>query len=181
MVLSDDDIQKLYLSRDFPGSFTGMATMKHFIEEIYNECIPLSRLYKIMKNLPEYVFQMKPIRKYKLRSYEVDGFAQLIGNEIFFFFFVMFVMLFITNVFYFFPEIDLGFMRNYMGFQYILVAIDVYSEKIWAIALKKKSGPIVGRALEKIIISIDSPISCIQSDQGKILQMFAFLYSFVTF
>ena len=181
MVLSDDDIQKLYLSRDFPGSFTGMATMKHFIEEIYNECIPLSRLYKIMKNLPEYVFQMKPIRKYKLRSYEVDGFAQLIGNEIFFFFFVMFVMLFITNVFYFFSEIDLGFMRNYIGFRYILVAIDVYSEKIWAIALKKKSGPIVGRALEKIIISIDSPISCIQSDQGKILQMFAFLYSFVTF
>ena len=106
MVLSDDDIQKLYLSRDFPGSFTGMATMKHFIEEIYNECIPLSRLYKIMKNLPEYVFQMKPIRKYKLRSYEVDGFAQLIGNEIFFFF-VMFVMCLLQMFFIFFQKLIL--------------------------------------------------------------------------
>ena len=106
MVLSDDDIQKLYLSRDFPGSFTGMATMKHFIEEIYNECIPLSRLYKIMKNLPEYVFQMKPIRKYKLRSYEVDGFAQLIGNEIFFFF-VMFVMCLLQMFFFFFQKLIL--------------------------------------------------------------------------
>jgi len=108
MVLSDDDIQKLYLSRDFPGSFTGMATMKHFIEEIYNECIPLSRLYKIMKNLPEYVFQMKPIRKYKLRSYEVDGFAQLIGNEIFFFFFFCFV--YVCNVVYY--KCFLFFSRN---------------------------------------------------------------------
>jgi len=113
MVLSDDDIQKLYLSRDFPGSFTGMATMKHFIEEIYNECIPLSRLYKIMKNLPEYVFQMKPIRKYKLRSYEVDGFAQLIGNEIFFFFFFFFFFfcfVYVCNVVYY--KCFLFFSRN---------------------------------------------------------------------
>lgn len=63
---------------------------------------------------------------------------------------------------------DLGFMKPYMGFCYFLAVIDAYSEKIWAVALKKKSGPIVGRALEQIIISIDSPISCIQSDQGKI-------------
>jgi len=83
MVLSDEDIKKLYVSKDFPGSFSGMATMKHFIQEIYEECIPMSRLYKVMKSLPEYVFQMKPIRKYKLRSYEVDGFGQLLGKNSF--------------------------------------------------------------------------------------------------
>lgn len=83
MVLIDEYIKKLYVSKDFPGSFSGMATMKHFIQEIYEECIPMSRLYKVMKSLPEYVFQMKPIRKYKLRSYEVDGFGQLLGKNSF--------------------------------------------------------------------------------------------------
>jgi hypothetical protein len=80
MVLTDDFIKSLYLSPEFEGSFSGMSTMKHFIEEKYNECVSLNRLYKIMKTLPEYVYQMKPIRKYRLRSYEVDGFAQLLGK-----------------------------------------------------------------------------------------------------
>ncbi len=63
----------------------------------------------------------------------------------------------------------MGFLPPYMGFRYILVAIDAYSEKIWAVALKRKSAKIVGRALESIILDMDSPITCIQSDSGKIL------------
>ena len=61
---------------------------------------------------------------------------------------------------------DLAFMPNYMNFRYILIVIDVYSEKIFAVALKKKNGPVVGRALQTIIDSVKSPISCLQSDQG---------------
>jgi hypothetical protein len=64
---------------------------------------------------------------------------------------------------------DLGFMPSYLGFKYFLVVIDAYTEKLWAVALKKKNGPIVGRALEQIINSISSPISVIQSDMGKLL------------
>jgi hypothetical protein len=63
---------------------------------------------------------------------------------------------------------DLGFMPSYLGFKYFLVVIDAYTEKLWAVALKK-NGPIVGRALEQIINSISSPISVIQSDMGKLL------------
>ncbi len=80
MPLSDEDIKKLYVDKTFPGSFSGLATMRHFIEEIYNECIPLSKLYSLMKTVPEYIFQLKPIRKYPLRKYEVDGFGQLVGE-----------------------------------------------------------------------------------------------------
>ena len=64
---------------------------------------------------------------------------------------------------------DLGFMPSYLGFKYFLVVIDAYTEKLWAVELKKKNGPIVGRALEQIINSISSPISVIQSDMGKLL------------
>jgi len=63
-------------------------------------------------------------------------------------------------------EIDLGFMPNFMGFRYFLCAVDAYSNKIWAIALKKKNGPVVGRALESIIKEVASPISLIQADSG---------------
>ena len=80
MVLTDEDLKKLYVSKDFPGSFSGMSRMKHFIEQIYEECIPLSRLYRVMKELPQYIYQITPVRNYKLRSYEVDGFAQLLGK-----------------------------------------------------------------------------------------------------
>jgi len=33
---------------------------------------------------------------------------------------------------------DLGFMPSYLGFKYFLVVIDAYTEKLWAVALKKK-------------------------------------------
>ena len=67
---------------------------------------------------------------------------------------------------------DLAFMPNFMGWRYILIVIDVYSEKIFAIALKKKNGPLVGKALQTIIDSVKSPITCLQSDQG-----ISYLYS----
>ena len=33
---------------------------------------------------------------------------------------------------------DLGVMKNYMGFRYFLAVTDAYSQKIWAVAMKKK-------------------------------------------
>ena len=61
---------------------------------------------------------------------------------------------------------DLGFMAPFNGFRYFICLVDVFSWHLWAIALKKKSGPIVGRALEKIFSEIKSPITKIQSDSG---------------
>ena len=142
MVLTDDFIKQLYTDPDFEGSFSGIQRMRHFIEQKYQECISLNRLARIMNSLPEYMYQLKPIRKYNLRSYQVDGFGQLL-------------------------ECDLGFMPNYLNFRYFLLMIDCFSEKIFAIALRKKNATVVGRALQIIIDQINSPISCIQSDQGN--------------
>lgn len=80
MVLSDEELKKLYTDPTFEGSFSGMSSMKHFIEQKFNECVSLNRLYKVMKELPEYVYQLRPKRKYNLRSYDVDGFGQLMGK-----------------------------------------------------------------------------------------------------
>ena len=73
---------------------------------------------------------------------------------------------------------DLGVMKNYMGFRYFLAVTDAYSKKIWAVDLKKKNKNVVGRALEQVIADIDSPITTIQSDMGnydKTLSVFVYL------
>ena len=69
-------------------------------------------------------------------------------------------------------------MKNYMGFRYFLAVTDAYSQKIWAVAMKKKNKNVVGRALEQVIADIDSPITTIQSDMGnydKTLSVFVYL------
>jgi hypothetical protein len=69
----------------------------------------------------------------------------------------------------FFPqflEMDLGFMAPFNGFRYFFCLVDVFSWHIWCVALKKKSGPVVGRALEATFDSIKSPITKIQADSG---------------
>jgi hypothetical protein len=77
---------------------------------------------------------------------------------------------------YVFSEMDLGVMQPFNGFRYFLCLTDVYSSKIWCVALRKKSGPVVGRALQHLFNQIKSPISLIQADQGK--QLFNLLQKF---
>jgi hypothetical protein len=85
MPLTDEQIKDLYSDPSFPGAFSGMANMRHFIEQVYNENISLNRLYRVIKTVPEYIYQIRPKKKYPLRSYQVDGFAQLMGEfKIFF-------------------------------------------------------------------------------------------------
>jgi len=82
MVLSDEQIKDLYSDPSFPGAFSGMANMRHFIEQVYNENISLNRLYRVIKTVPEYIYQLKAKKNYPVRSYQVDGFAQLIGKTL---------------------------------------------------------------------------------------------------
>jgi hypothetical protein len=63
-------------------------------------------------------------------------------------------------------EIDLGFMPMFNMFRYFLCLVDVFSWHIWCVALRKKNGPVVGKALEKCFDEIKSPITKIQADSG---------------
>jgi hypothetical protein len=61
---------------------------------------------------------------------------------------------------------DLGFMATFNKFRYFLCLVDVFSWHVWATALRTKSGPTVGKALELIFDEIKSPIAKIQADSG---------------
>lgn len=140
-MLSDEDILKLYQDPTFPGSFSGVKNLKHFIKTDLNENITEQRLYNVLKTLPNYIYQLKPIRKFPVRNYVSESFGQLM-------------------------EMDLGFMAPFNKFRYFLCLVDVFSWHIWTVALRKKSGPIVGKALAATFDSIKSPITKIQADSG---------------
>ena len=140
--LSDNDILKLWQSKDFDGSFSGPVNLKKFLFTDFGEDVPLKRLYNILKKSPDYLQNLRPVRRFPRRHYQVYSFGQLL-------------------------EADLGFMKKYKNFSYFLVVIDAFSWKIWAKPLVKKSAPVIRRNLIAILDSIDSPITELATDFGK--------------
>jgi hypothetical protein len=82
-MLSDEDILKLYQDPTFGGSFSGVKNLKHFLKTDLNEDVSEQRLYNVLNTLPNYIYQLKPIRKFPTRNYVVDGFGQLMGKHFF--------------------------------------------------------------------------------------------------
>jgi hypothetical protein len=141
-MLSDEEIISLWQNKEFGGSFSGIKNFKIFLKTDLNENVSEKRLYNIFKNVPDYVSQLRPIRKYPTRSYVSDSFGELM-------------------------EMDLGVMAPFNNFRYFLCLVDVFSWHIWCVAMRKKNGPTVGKALEKLFEEIKSPITKIQSDSGS--------------
>lgn len=140
-MLTDEEIIKIWQDQNFGGSFSGIRTFKTFLKTDLNEDISENRLYAIFKKFPDYVSQLRPIRKYPTRSYVSNSFGELM-------------------------EMDLGVMAPFNSFRYFLCLVDVFSWHIWCEPLRKKNGPTVGKALEKLFEEIKSPITKIQADSG---------------
>jgi len=140
--LSDDDILNLYQNKSFDGAFSGPITLQKFLFTDFGEHISTKRLYGILKKSPDYLQNLRPVRRFPRRHYQVYSFGQLL-------------------------EADLGFMKKYKTFNYFLVVIDAFSWKIWARPLVTKSASVIQRNLISILDSIDSPITELATDFGK--------------
>jgi len=143
--LSDSDILKLSQSKDFDGAFSGPANLRKFLYTDFGEDIPLRRIYNILKKSPDYLQNLRPVRRFPRRHYQVYSFGQLL-------------------------EMDLGFMKKFKTFNYFLAVIDAFSWKIWAKPIVSKSSPVIRRNLVAILDSIETPITEITTDLGKQLQ-----------
>jgi hypothetical protein len=53
-MLSDEQILNLYKDIDFPGSWSGARTFQMFLKLNKNEYVTLHRIYKILKQIPQY-------------------------------------------------------------------------------------------------------------------------------
>ena len=142
-MLSDQDIKNLYTDKNFSGSFSGVRNLKLFLKTDYGEDVSSARLYRILKEIPNYIYQLRPIRKYPMRSYQVDSFGKLL-------------------------EADLGFMKKYNGYVGFLLMIDVFSDHIWVEPFKRKTKESIRKLMAKILDSIKSPITQVATDAGQV-------------
>jgi hypothetical protein len=81
-MLSDEFILEKYQDPTFSGSFSGVKNLKHFLKTDYNQDISEQRLYNVLKTLPNYIYQLRPKRKYPTRNYVSDSFGELMGKKI---------------------------------------------------------------------------------------------------
>lgn len=78
--LSDQKILQLYQDPSFYGSFSGVKNFQHFLFTDYGYHISSDRLYNLLKTLPNYIYNLRPKRKFPTRSYQIDSFGKLMGG-----------------------------------------------------------------------------------------------------
>ena len=81
-MLTDEEILKLYTDPTFPGSFSGVKTLRDFLYGEKNELVPEKRLYDILKRYPNYLLHMKPARKFPVRHYDVQSFGNTVQMDL---------------------------------------------------------------------------------------------------
>jgi hypothetical protein len=83
------------------------------------------RLYKVLKNDSIYLLHLTPKRKFLRRKYDVRYYGELL-------------------------QADIAYMFKWEEFQYFLLVIDCFSNKIFIEVLKSKSADDVATAFRKI-------------------------------
>jgi hypothetical protein len=152
-MLSDLEIENLYRDKTFYGAFSGALNFQTFLKTELNEDVSLKRIYSILKKMPFYVISQRSVRRFPRRKYDLAGFGSLL-------------------------QADLAFMFEKNGYKYFLVLCDVFSRHVYVEALKDKSAESVKKALEKILDSFSTPISKLETDQGKFTIIF-YYYTYI--
>jgi hypothetical protein len=137
---SAEKIRSLWKDPTFVGSFTGLST---FLEALHEKNINVSyrQLFHIMKNVPEYVTTTRPRRKFPTRKMSVHGYGAL-------------------------WQADLAEMPIFEDYKYFLLAIDIYSRKIFTYALKTKTSNEVSVAFDSLFDEAGSKCNKLETDQG---------------
>ena len=142
--VSDEEILKLWHDPSFFGSFRGVRTFQKLLKTDLNIDVPESRLLKIFKTDSLFLIHQRPKRKFLRRKYAINFYGQLV-------------------------QIDLAYMfpDSVTNAIYFLLAIDVFSFKIFAEPLQDRSAEAVLKALNFIFRQFKQPIYEIQADRGK--------------
>jgi len=77
LMLSDEEILKLYRDKNFSGSYSGVRTFQVLLKTQLNVDVPLKRLYDILKTDPIYLMHLQPIKHFPRRKYVVRNVGEL--------------------------------------------------------------------------------------------------------
>ena len=134
----------MWHNTDFAGSFRGVRTFQTLLKTDLNINISENRLLNIFKTDSLFLMHQRPKRNFPRRKYDVNFYGQLV-------------------------QIDIAFMfpDEETGDRYFLLAIDVFSFKIFVEPLKNRNTQTIVNALHNIFKRFKHSIFEIQSDQGK--------------
>ncbi len=140
--VDEDYIRKLWRTPSFAGSFSGIATFRAALEHEKNIKISKDTLFKIFRKDPDYILEMKTVRKtFPRRKMIVHGVASL-------------------------WQADIAIMFPSQDFMYFLLCIDVFSHKIFCKALKTKHAKSIKKAFEAIFRTAALIPDKLETDQG---------------
>lgn len=140
--LSDKNILELWKSPLFSGSFTGVKNFQTILKLEKNIDISEKHLRNILEKEPIFLYHQRKHSNFKRRQYDLNNYGELV-------------------------QCDLAYMYPYNGFKFILVVIDCFSSKVFAKALKNKSGRVVAEALKELLQKFKTQIYVLESDRGK--------------
>ncbi len=140
---STEEIHNLWRNPKFSGAFSGIRTFKSCLALEKNINIPEKKLFDIMRKDPDFVLEMKKIRKtFVRRPLRLHGVGLL-------------------------WQADLAIMpeqENFIGF---LLCVDLFSRKIFCESLLSKDAKSVRIAFQKIFKRADLFPEKLETDQGK--------------
>lgn len=140
MALTDEDLARLYQDENFSGSFAGARVFQQFLFTDYKENISLSRIYKVLRSIQNYMYTLRPIRKFPRRPYSVKSFGELF-------------------------QADLGQMYEHNSYNYFLLVTDIFSGMIYCEPIQEKSEKKVRIAFDKIFADVGFYPTQISTDQ----------------
>ena len=144
MSISNEEILKLWRDPTFAGSYRGVRSFQTLLKTDLNINVSEKRLLDILKTDSLFLIHQTPKRNFERRKYNVNLYGELVQMDIAFMF----------------PD-------SQTGKKYFLLAIDVFSFKIFTEPLTDRSSDAVAKALKKIFDEFKAPIYEIQADQGR--------------
>ena len=144
MSVSDEEILKLWRDPNFAGSYRGVRAFQTLLKTDLNIDVSEQRLLNILKTDPLFLMHQTPKRHFQRRKYNIHFYGELVQMDIAFI-----------------------FSDSETENKYFLVAIDVFSFKIFTQVLKDRSSESVAKALKVIFKEFNEPIYEIQADRGR--------------
>ncbi len=139
--MSEEKILKLWRDVNFEGSFAGVKTFQVLLKLNKNIDVSENKLYEILQNDPLFVMHQRGKKKISRRFYNLDYYGELVQS-------------------------DLGFMFEHNNFKYFVVAIDCFSGKVFAEALRDKTSETVKQSLIRLLNKFGTHITKFECDQG---------------
>jgi len=128
-----EKVVSLYVDPSFPGAFSGSVTFTQLLHTDAGINLKYKDVLKILHSIPTFVQSAKRRYKFPRRSYNIQGFGELM-------------------------QADLGFLNESNGYIGFLICVDVFSYKIWGRMLKQKTADAVLNAFKSIYEEVNEPL-----------------------